>query len=290
MAKHEKRTESDGLRTVLQFILSFLLGLTLTACLLGLAALPSTSESYLKKQVDSEFLEQSLEAAREKLISLAIPSGLPENFFQDKLDTETFRSSLLSVIEQSYAQKSVVIDTDSLRQTLDGYFREYLAAQTGEDALEATEDGIAYLVDSCVETLTPFLNPLLIREITGIMGKVHTPVIIATVGCAALSILIAVFLLSISKTATQKLAYPRLSLLMSALLLIPIPAYLLATNEVKRIGILSKPLHTFVSQFIESLLIHCLIAGGAILLLFLILCFLDRKMKKRLDFTAPPVV
>lgn len=262
MAKHIKERSVHPLRTVLQSVFSFLLGLflaLLSVCTVGYAG---SDRAYVIGQVTPAVAEQALGEMREALDALTIPSGLPENFFADKLNVELVESSLTRVVTAAYdGADTVPVDQAQLKQLFYDEFQEYLRANPV--VLEATEEALLFLADTCTNAILPYLNPLLMREAATVLGMVHPPLQWGCVALAVLAVLAAALLLGISKTGMQRVAYIEIAVAMAGLLLFPLPAYALRTGLVQRVGLLSPSQHTFVTRYLEALLTRCTAVGLA---------------------------
>lgn len=258
---------------VVSFIQSMLLVL-LAGCLCLLLCLsPEFTSKVIKK---SDYVGLAVTEMKTNLNDLAIPAGLPSNFFDDKFledDYAEFEELLISKATSSIEQKEFSVDTASIKLKFQKLVEDYATEHLGS-INSVSSDAVALFVDECTTTYISYLTPdifnLVFPNFAGI-GK------LMPIASGVSSVIILLAFIFLFKLSFKKgfYGYCFASFAGAGLILGTIPAYLLITNKISEINISLKSLYSFICKFSSSVLNTLVIASCVLILLALILLALE---------------
>lgn len=266
----------ERLRLIVSFILSLLicLGLFFTAICADLLIFsnPSFLLSCAEKSNYSKFAVSQI---TEELNDLAIPSGLPKNFFTDKIDEISFSKLFYNGIDnQAKGNKNYTLNVDKFKKEVHARVTEYSQNEGGGLTSEVEKD-IERFSQECSNIYLSYANPSLINYIFDILVSVKKYLWIALAISFAFTLVVGIFLFKLNhKGAFLKNCF--CSCCGAALTLGIVPIYLIATNEIARISISSKSLYAITTTMAEQFLWIMIISAAV--LLFVSLIFLGVKI------------
>jgi len=214
----------------------------------------------------------------EDLNDLSIPAGLPSDFFDEKLndaELNEFENLLTLKLTSVIKGKQFKVDVDAIKSKFQGYVDEYASEHFGL-ADTVSSKAVTQFINECTTTYLEYLNPTVFQFLFNNFAKLGKIVVIAAI---ALSIIVlAVFILLFKLCSNKNFCkYMFLTLSSGGLILGAVPSYLLLTDELSKIGITQKSLHSFIYRFSSDLLTMLVIAAG--ILVFLSLIFLVLEIK-----------
>lgn len=271
--------DSSLLRNLLSTSISFiqcLLVALLAACVVVCFAL--TPKFAVKNIKSSNYSSFALAEMTEDLNDLSIPAGLPSDFFDEKLndaELNEFENLLTLKLTSVIKGKQFKVDVDAIKSKFQGYVDEYASEHFGL-ADTVSSKAVTQFINECTTTYLEYLNPTVFQFLFNNFAKLGKIVVIAAI---ALSIIVlAVFILLFKLCSNKNFCkYMFLTLSSGGLILGAVPSYLLLTDELSKIGITQKSLHSFIYRFSSDLLTMLVIAAG--ILVFLSLIFLVLEIK-----------
>lgn len=273
-------------RNVISVILSFIqsLFLVLLAACIGLFVVlsPSFTVNMIK---ETNYVNLAFDEMKKDLNDLAIPSGLPQNFFSETFtekDLLEFEERLVLKASSSISQKEYNIDTNQIKLKFKTLIKDYAKEVLGLSE-SVSDEAISVFVNECTTTYLQFLSP----SIFNLAFKYFKPIvkIIRVISIVTFLLLVAVFIFLFKLCDRKKLYfYSFSSFAASGLILGLIPSYLLITKSMSKINISLASLYNFVSSYLSTALTVFLITSGILILIsfvFLILEFVPFPIKKQ---------
>ena len=267
----------DRLRTIFSVLLSFficlgLFGAAICADLLWVSN-PKFAISALE---ESNYSNYAVEQLTEELNDLSVPSGLPEDFFTGKIDSQEFHNLFLTVAENTVtANTSYKLDLKAFNTQVLNMVVDYSKNEVG-DYSENVDKDIVRFANECENVYLSYINPSLLSYVLTLLNSSRKYVNIALVISAAFILICGVVLFKLNRIGGF-IKYCFTAFGGATLAVGVLPAYLLATNEVARISISSKSLYaattTFVQQCLWVLLVSAIILAAVAFILLIIKIF-----------------
>lgn len=273
----------ERLRAIISFVLSFFVCLGVFTTALTAGALYFVKESSIVKCAEkSGYTALAVQDMTDELNELAIPSGLPENFFDDKVDSNAFNKLFYSSLKNVLAKnEDFILSIEDFKNEVAGKVTEYTKSEV-ETITSETKKDIADFSEECGKIYLSYINPSLLSYILSILGSVSKYAILANAFSIVL-VLICAFMLFKLNTKKSFLMYLFTSIMGAALTVGVIPGFLLITDELSRIGITSKSLFAIVTSLGNGFL-TALVVSAAILavvaLVFLVIKIYDLIFKR----------
>lgn len=267
----------ERLRTIVCVVLSFFIclgvfAITICADLLVVSS-PNFAVSAAQK---SNYSKYAVNQLTEELNDLAIPSGLPENFFTGKIDEDEFNTLFFTVLENTIrANKDYKLSLEDFNTQVLNMVTEYSKNEVG-DFSENVEKDIVRFANECENIYLSYINPSLLSYSLTVLNSSRKYVNIALVLSAVFVLIIGIVLFRLNYVSSF-IKYCFTIFGGAALAAGVIPAYLLATNEISRISISSKSLYavvtTYAQQILWVILISAIILASVAFILLLIKIF-----------------
>ncbi len=235
-----------------------------------------TSKGYIKHTVKAtDYINISADELRETLVSLAIPSGLPENFFADKIDYDLLKELNNNCIDNAY-NGSFSVETQNVKEKLLSIFWEYAESGALASDVAVTDESLEYLADLCTEKHEKTVASSLFKYLAFYSAKINRFTPFAIIGAFIMSALGVLFLIKLGKAANEK-RFIYFSLCGGGIMLFAVPFILLVGGFIKKVSIASRSMHLFVVAFINNILLFLIILG--IILIAVSVCILVLKKK-----------
>lgn len=252
-------------RTVINYIVSVITAIFIfifCACFaLGIA----TSKGYINFTVkNTKYIELSAEELKEGLISLAIPSGLPENYFDDKVDVAALEKINKECIDNAYNSGKFSVETADLKEKLIKEFKDYAASGALASDVDVTDESLSYLADLCAEKYKKTAANTVFKYLSFYASKLNNYIPFAVLGTLLLSALGLIFVIKLNKSTADK-QFLYFSLCGGGLMAVLVPAVILIGGFVDKISIASRSMHLFVSAYVNNILL-CLCILGLVLI------------------------
>lgn len=258
--------------SVTAFLFTLLL---LASLLLGVASTVVSKPYFMKVAKLSNYDNLAYDSLKQELSNLTIPSGLPSDFFEDKLNKSLFCDR----VRESFAADVTGVPTPySAEEVKDEFYKlayDFALTQNRVVSDEA-KVSLSGFADECTTVYLRYSNPSSVKTVLSFTSPLAKPLLIAL--CGALIITAAaLFLLIRLCHGRDLLKHLYFSFGGASLLLGVFPLLLLVTGEIKRISLTAKALHALAVSYIEGAL--KLMLAGAVLLLITALIFLIFDLK-----------
>ncbi len=270
------------INSVIKIIIALITAFFIFLFSLSVVGTVLTSKQYILYCVSSsDYLKNSLPILKEELSALTIPSGLSENFFDDKIDSEALYNINCEYINSCY-DKGVWDITPSglkqaLKQDLVDSFKEYANSGALASSVNVNDTSLGYLADKCVALYARISTHGIFRHVSLFASKVHKYLPFAIIFTFALSILGIIFLVILSKGTKKDHLYFALcgAGCMSSIL----PIILLITGYFGNLAISSRAMRILIATYFNNALI-ALTVFGLILIAVAIIILLKAKNKQ----------
>ena len=266
------------LKRIIAIFVSFILAFAL-ACLglCGTAKLISSPDFVQNIINKTNYIGYAEEEIKEGLCDLAIPSGLPADFFSDKISSDTVSKLVMATVTKEFSHNGTAVDTAFLKED----FKKEITLWADENFVsidDATTSAITLLTDECYQVVLRYANPEIFRylgRLTVALSKVSLLGIIFTLFLCAFGL----FFLSRLCEKKRFFFFVFVSFCSGGLLIGLIPLILLATNKISSIAILSKSLYAFICGFANSALTLLVLFGILFILISIIFVFFEKNQK-----------
>ena len=204
-----------------------------------------TGDGY-KQKVEAEVLDA--------LEGYAIPGGLPQDFFSEKVDRALLKKDVDRAVDAAFRGESVSFESfrAATEQSILSYAEENnITVEAGEDS---TEENISRMVEHCHSSYKKFVNSEIIK-FSGAIARFLSPAVwlVALVAFASAAGLIYALMKIGGKT------YLRMALGGAGAMLLLFPLYMLLFRNVSSLGITSPSMYSLTTGIIYSLLISLLV-------------------------------
>lgn len=203
------------------------------------------------------------------LESLAIPGGLPNDFFDDYVNEQTLKTDILHAAESSFKREEVIVD--DFKTTIKGGIEQY-AAQNTVNISEETNESIEQLVTLCTDAYKTQIDSVIFKIFAPITRYAQPWAFV----CAAVTLLFSIMVL----VATKKIGgefFIKSSLYGSAVMVAAFPIFMFISGSVSRLGIINTAMFFLVTRIVYTVL------GSMLLVAFVIVLFvlIFKKVIKR---------
>ncbi len=266
----------DRLRLICSVALSFLLCLGVFGTVICIDLLCVSGRGYvLSAAHKSNYADIAYEQMTEELNYLAVPSGLPDDFFTGKIDKAEFKELFLAVSENTVtANKSYKLNLKEFNSQVYNMTVEYSKNVSGDFSKDVEKD-IALFANECENIYLSYVNPSLLSYTFTLLASAKKYIGIALAISVAFMLICGTILFKLNNIR-RFIGYCCASCLGAALTVGTIPTYLLISKEVSRIAISSKSLYAFITTFANKFLWLLLIS--ALILLFIALVMIAVKI------------
>lgn len=253
----------------LAFFMAFFLFCAVSFALIGLTFSPEYAKLQIKS---SNYIALSVEEIEDGLVNIAIPGGLPEDFFEYGITDKSFEDNIYKFIDSAYKNKPYTADDSAFRKEISEKIYQYAEKNMPGFSDEISEQ-LETLIDLCSERYMRYATPKALQYIGNYGGRLRLPSF--TAALVALS-LASVSFLFLNRANNSKRAI-KIGFLGSGLLLLAMPLSLLLFAGIDKIGITSKPLYELITSSIRLPLIIMTIIALVIILAVIISIFKGKR-------------
>ncbi len=275
--------KKEILRTVINYTVAVITAMFIFLFCVCAALSVATSKGYINFTVKfTKYNQLSAEELKEGLISLAIPSGLPENYFDDKVDTATLEKLNKECIDNAYNSGKFSVETADLKEKLIKWFKDYAASGALASDIDVTDESLSYLADLCAEKYEKTAANSVFMYLAFYASKLNGFLLFGTLGTFLLSALGVFFTVKLNKSnGNRRFLY--FSLCGGGLMAGLIPAIMLIGEFIQKVSISSRSMHLFVSAYVNNILLFLLILGLMLFGISVFILLFKKKDKKTLD-------
>ncbi len=266
------------LRRCIVTVTEFLLALLLFASLLLATASAVVSTPYFTKVAEaSHYGDLAFESLKSELADLTIPSGLPIDFFEGKLDKELFKNRVASSFAAAGGANALSYSRDEIKEEFYKTALDFALTQNRVVSDQAKES-LKGFADECSLRYLKYSNPSSVKLVLSYTAPLGKPLLIAFAVTIVIT-LSALFLLIMLCRGRDLLKHLFFSFGAASLIAGVLPLILLISQEIKRISLTSPALHSLAVSYIEGALI--LMAVGAAIFLLAAVAFLTADLKRQ---------
>lgn len=266
----------ERLRLIISIVLSFLicLGLFFTAVLADILVFSSPS-FIVNSAKKSNYPDFAVKQITEELNDLAIPSGLPEDFFTGKIDKKAFSKIFYSCTENlASGNKDYKLNVEDFKTEIYTLVADYSKNEAGDFSSEVEND-IKNFSTECANIYLSYVNPSLTSYVLELFSSAKNYIVIALAVSVVFTLIVGVVLFKLNHVK-RFIKYCYASVMGSALTIGVIPSYLLITNEISRISISSKSLFVLVTTLAEQFL--WVMVVSAVILVLVAIAMISTKI------------
>ena len=239
-----------------------------------------TQGSFVKNLGSANYYQNAKNAIIEQFNNIAIPSGLPQDFFKDlNLEIDIYED-VNDQIKAAFTGSEVVLNKVELAETISSSIEEYVLAQ-GQQIDFATEIEIASIVDDC---LSEYEKQIIVPHLNQVVGAWQKAAQYINVINVLLTIL--VFTACIAISITKKWKHHKVSYISYAFLGSGVACAVIAFVT-DAIGIYQKinisPVHVknFIIAIIEDIITNIATFGAVAFLAGVVLATLSLSFGKK---------
>lgn len=271
--------KSPFLQKIIRILVSFIQCLLISLLAICLSLLLILTPGFAKNSIKaSGYVDYALAELTEDLNDIAIPSGLPSDFFNDKFEgseRDKFENLLISRITSNIRQSGFNIETTTIDKTFRDYIEDYAEEHLGTlDTV--SEEALSELVNECTKTYVRYLSPDVLELLFQNFPQISRLLLISSAVILVLIIVAFVFLFKLC-SIKEGLFYGFSSLLGAGLILSALPSYLLLSDQISKINISSVSLYNFIVTFVSKGLITFIIAAVILVILSVACLYLKTK-------------
>ena len=263
----------DRRRQAVSVIFAFILSLCVFFITLGCGCIYACTNDFVLQSIDtSGYATKAVAELTSQLNDLAIPSGLPHDYFDGKFNPADIKSDLLSSCRNILEGKEANINISKVEAEILGWVTDYSTETAGEISSETVNE-LTLFSQECAAVYLKFINPPLLNLLLPLFKTVTKYAFIAAVSGLIVSAFCLIFIFKINSAHSgRKFCFA--ALLGGALTCGVIPCVLIARDELSRIAITSPSLHSLVTgygyDFLPVLIVSASIAAvfGIIILGF----------------------
>ncbi len=212
---------------------------------------------------------------KEGLSDLAIPSGLPSDFFNNKISSDTVSQIISDSVDYSFSSGGTAPDLTFIKED----FKRDITLWANENFVfidDATSSAVSLLTEECYNVVLRYCSPSILQYLGRLSVSLDK---VATLGIILALTLTAFTLFFLSRLLGKKefFFFSFVSFCSGGLLVGIIPFILLITNKISSIAILSKSLYAFICGFVNSCLLALVLFGLILVLISAIFVILEKR-------------
>lgn len=265
------------LKRIITIFTAFILAFALASLGLCVTAKIVSSGNFAKGIIGKTgyvtFAEQEI---KEGLSDLAIPSGLPSDFFDRKITSSTILQIVTDSVNCNFSGGSTP-DLTFIKENL----KKDITLWANENFVfidDATSSAISLLADECYDVILRYCSPSALQY----LGRLATTLSkVALIGIISSFLLCAFTLFFLFRLQDRRdfFFFSFVSFCSGGLLVGIIPLILLISNKISSIAILSKSLYAFICGFVNSSLTILALFGLSLVLISVVFVLLEKRKK-----------
>lgn len=272
--------KSNLLRRTISTFVCLVLCLSLFLLTLCSAISVAFSDAFIKYVIDeSDYVSLAYSALYTNLEDITIPSGLPTDFFEEKLKKEVFEERTYNIFSSNLSSKTSAFTLEEIEKEFYDMLYDYALTQNRVISDEA-EESLQGFAKECAKCYVRYANPSSVKTILSNAYIIRKILNIGVIVSSILGIATGVFLYFLCRKK-DFLKHICFVLLGTALLSGVIPALLLFSKEVHKVAITAKALYSLTVTFFESILYLAIIFAVVYLILTAVLLLLNLILKKK---------
>ena len=266
------------LKNIIAIVTAFILTFALACLNLCLSGRVISNSDFVKSIITkSDYVTNAVTEIKEDLSDLAIPSGLPADFFDKKVLPAEVSEMVFSATLYNWNGEANELDFSSIKESLSNDITAY-ANENFVSIDEETKVAIKTLTEECYKVYLRYCNPTLLEFLGQTVKLLSKVVNLGIIASFVLLVLTLIFLYRLVDTKNF-FFYSFVSFMGAGLLSGIIPLILLITNKISHIAILSKSLYGFLCTFVNSSLFIVMLFALLFVVISLLMLFLELRKK-----------
>ena len=149
------------LPSLVRISVSFVLCLLVSVLLICLSVWTAlTPEFTIDKIKNSNYVDHAVDEMTQDLNDLAIPAGLPDNFFNQKISKNDFEELLISKITAKIEGKDFTADAHPIKLSIEKQVEDYIVKTLGTNEM-VWDDALSQFTNECYTVYLQYLSPSL---------------------------------------------------------------------------------------------------------------------------------
>lgn len=266
------------IKMILYYFLEFILSLTIFL-LISLIILKTTlyNPNYIQKEFNkNNYYSNLYNSINEEMSNYIIQSGLEEDVLKDIYTEEMLKENINDIINTSYNNKKIIIDTKKVEESLKNNINKYLS----KNNIEITdEESLNKFIE---QIITVYKNEISLSNKVELAQKViNKTQNIITISIIVLIIISISIILIIKKISKENIL--GIPLITSGLLLLFIYIFVTGNIEITSLFIWDNNVSQLLQSIITNILLRITISGILLIIIGLITSLNFKKIKLFFD-------
>ena len=266
------------LKKVITVFTAFILTFALACLGLCITVKITLNIGFTKYIIDkTNYINYAQGEIKEALSDLAIPSGLPSDFFDSRISVDTISQIVSDSVNYSFSGVGDVPDLSFIRNNL----KSEITLWANENFVfidETASSAIDLLTEECYHVVLRYCSPELLQFL-GRLADAFSKIAIIGIVLSLILCAFTIFFLFRLLNKKEFFFFSFVSYCSAGLLIGIIPLALLVTNKISSIAILSKSLYAFICGFANSCLTILVLFGFLFILFSVFFVILEKRCK-----------
>ena len=269
----------NTVRSVISVILSFLMTLAITL-LLVLVCLRLTifNKDYIPSRINEAYYTTALNTLTEKLKTFAEPSMMPEETFDNLFTADMIKEDLKEAMKDTLSGLDYSFDDTAVHKLLMDRFTQY-AERSG---IKTDSANLESLTSLCIQEYKKQISIPFLQTYAPIRNMFDNFFVVALLILSGVLIGILLLLFFIHPYKHRAVRFTIYSLLASALMIIPIPLFVLLQGAYEKWQIEPAQVQALVTSMVRTTMLSLLTGGIFVGIVGVLLLFLVRHMRDSL--------
>lgn len=250
--------QKDTLRTVISTILSFMMMvcLSLLALLIGLY-FTIFQVNFIVRRMNDRYFDSVMQSLTKQLQDeIAPPSGFPDVVFENLFTRASVESDSRNYVQAVLGNLTYTLDTTKLRDDLVQRFTDYAV----QNNLSYKKENLESLAQICIDEYERQITVPFLKSFSSVRLMYERYFPYALLGLSTFLIVLVLFLFRIQPFKHRAVRYCIYSLFASALMVIPVPLWVLIQGAYAKMNISPEHMRMlFVSSVRTTLLVLVII-------------------------------
>lgn len=276
-----KHISSDRLRQIISLFFAFMIMWSVTLAVLSVGIYHISSSKFTATAVQkASYVTLISDEIKEEYEALGIPGGLPEHYFDDKVDMDTLAADISNYIQSCYT--GTPFKASAVKDTLYNGFVEY--ARGKMPVTDEVKNQLQYLAQVCEQQYLTKVKSMLFPYWFGYAAKLHA----TSLKMLAVLSVFAVFAIGfcfylLRKRIREMMRYLCYSFVGSAMVMGGIPLFFRIVGWPQKLGFGDASMQALMREYFAFCVRFCLIGAAVALTIAVfsqILTFCIKKQAK----------
>lgn len=288
MEKNEELIRKKRKKVIVILLAFFLSLFTFFGGILAVIQSTFLSPNYMRKQLkNSDYYENVIEDAENEFTSYASASGFDQSFFKGILDINDVQLNVNQSLSVLYGESDQSVNTSDFKSKLYGKLTENVEGRK-ITVTDSIKNSLTLLAQTCADTYTQYISIPYYTELSQIVKKVKTPILIFESVILLIIVLLVVTIFKLSKWKHRAVRAYIYSISGTALMLTILPLIIIISGVTSRIALISKSMYAFAICYINGILYSCLYGAAFFFAVDLVLAVTYYYLKNKAIHYCPP--